>query len=149
MTKLLTHLRESTASLWRKLISAICICDLILTQLVAMGERRKRNQQLHFYTQISLRYSRLVQCPHHCCYHVSLLFQQPETDPVAPPSGGGLTGRQVPGQTPWAKAWALVPWWGFFHRGNVNRSLSGLLPWETLPGSNAPDNTAPEITFDE
>lgn len=46
MTKLLTHLRESTASLWRKLISAIC--DLILTQLVAMGERRKRNHSFTF-----------------------------------------------------------------------------------------------------
>lgn len=148
MTKLLTHLRESTASLWRKLISAIC--DLILTQLVAMGERRKRNQQLHFYTQISVRYSRLVQRPHHCCYHVSLPFQQPEIDPVAPPSGGRLTGRRVHGQTPWAQAWALVPWC-LFHRGKCNSVLlpRTYLPWETLPVPNAPDNTAPEITFDE
>ncbi|MEQ2245980.1 hypothetical protein ILYODFUR_033654 [Ilyodon furcidens] len=66
-------LRECPATLWRKLISADCILDLILsimTKCMALGENRNVDQQvnrkLRSSAQLSLHHNRPAHHPHYC-----------------------------------------------------------------------------------
>ncbi|MEQ2309410.1 hypothetical protein AMECASPLE_038409 [Ameca splendens] len=75
IAELLTlSLRECPATLRRKLISATCIRDLVLSvmtqKFMAIGEGRNVdlavNRELRFSAQLSLHHNGPAQCPHYC-----------------------------------------------------------------------------------